>query len=253
MNRILELLRGVMICAAVAVPLSSADAAEDFVLMTGNEYPPFADQDLPEGGMATDIVRTAFKRMGFAPDIVFRPWKRGMVEALNGDYLATFPWAHSDEREKGFHFTQQLYSFHQYFFTNATSEISGSTAEDLQGARLCLPIGYTTATLEDWMSEGVITLVRPPTMPACFQMLASDRADVIRVNDLIGWSTVDSLFDDRSDFRVVDGGPVRTSTQFAMFSRKHPLTPEIMPKFEVELEKMKSDGTLFAIMENHLK
>ena len=238
---------------ALALTASAASGAEDVKLMTGNDYPPFADQGLPEGGMATDVVRTAFKRMGYAPDIVFRPWSRGMVEAQSGQYLATFPWAHSDEREGNFVFSDPLYQFNQYFFTNAGSDVSGTSEEDVTGKRLCLPIGYTTATLDDWIEREVIKMVRPPSLTACFQMLDSGRADLIRVNDIIGWSTVDAVFGDRSNFRVVDGGPVRVSVQYVLFSRNHPDTPDVSVRFNAELDKMNQDGTIFRIMENHLK
>lgn len=232
---------------------ASGAVADPLPLMTGNDYRPFSDQNLPEGGMATDIVRTAFTRMGHKTDIVFRPWKRGMVEAQSGRYLATFPWAHSDEREADFAFSEKLYSFNQYFFTRFSSGINGITEADVAGSKLCLPIGYTTATLDDWVKEGVIELIRPANLSNCFQMLASGRADLIRVNDIIGWSTVDKVFSDRTPFRIVDGGPVRVSVQYTLFSPKHPLTPTMLPAFNAELEAMKLDGTILKIMEKHLK
>lgn len=246
MNALRALLTGCVLTA-------TGVAADPLPLMTGNDYRPFSDQNLPEGGMATDIVRTAFTRMGHETDIVFRPWKRGMVEAQTGRYLATFPWAHSDEREEAFAFSNKLYSFNQYFFTRFSSGIKGVTKEDVAGSKLCLPIGYTTSTLDAWVSEGVIELIRPANLSNCFQMLASGRADLIRVNDIIGWSTVDKVFSDRTPFRIVDGGPVRVSVQYTLFSPKHPLTPTLLPAFNAELDAMKADGTILKIMEKHLK
>ncbi len=229
----------------------AAAASAQVTLLTGDDYAPFTDSNLPEGGMATEVVRTAFTRMGEPLDILFRPWERGMVETKAGKYLATFPWSYNDERNVDFAYSDSLYSFNQYFFTKAGSEMTDLEDATLQGKKVCLAISYTTAGLDDWVERGVIELVRPPEMPACFRMLQAGRVDLIRLNNVIAEATIKSEGLDRSNFSFIDT-PVRETVQRVMFSRVHPRTEELLPAFDAMLNEMKSDGTIDAIMARHL-
>ena len=227
-------------------------AAEGVTVLTGNDYPPFADETLPEGGLATEVVRRAFLQMSEPVEILFRPWERGMVETQAGKYLATFPWSYNAEREKTLAYSEPLYTFSQYFFTRAEAPFRGITEADLQGARLCLALSYNTSGLEQLVEAGVITLVRPQTLSNCFQMIAANRADVVRVNDRIGWTTVDNLGLERSAFRMIEE-PVRTSVQHVLFSRAHPETERLLAGFNAALEALKASGAIDEIMSKHLK
>lgn len=227
-------------------------AAQTLTVLSGNDYPPFADEALPEGGMATDIVRQAFARMEQPLDIDFRPWERGMVETQAGKYLATFPWSYNTEREKTLIYSEPLYAFNQYFFTRSDAPYNGTSDSDIQGARVCLALSYNTSGLDRLVDEGIVTLVRPQTLSACFRMIESNRADIIRVNDVIGWTTIESLFGKRDGFRMIDT-PARSSIQHVLFSRAHPDSERIVPAFNATLAEMKADGTLEAIMIKHLE
>ena len=240
------------ICIVVALFMQLPVVAHaDVTVLTGDDYAPFSDSKLPEGGMATEVVRTAFERMGEPMEILFRPWERGMVETKAGKYLATFPWSYNDERNKDFAYSESLYSFNQYFFTKAGSDMTDLEDATLQGKKVCLAISYTTSGLDDWVERGVIELVRPPEMPACFRMLQAGRVDLIRLNDVIAEATIQSEGLDRSNFTFIDT-PVRETVQRVMFSRVHPRTKDLLPAFDATLNEMKADGTIEKIMAKHL-
>lgn len=232
--------------------LMSSVTAQTVTVLSGNDYPPFADEALPEGGMATDIVRQTFARMGQPLTIAFRPWERGMVETQAGKFLATFPWSYNSEREKTLAYSEPLYEFNQYFFTRADAPYNGIEDADIQGARICLALSYNTSGLDRLIEDNVVTLVRPQTLSACFRMLGSGRADIIRVNDIIGWTTIDSLFGTREGFRMIET-PARSSIQHVLFSRAHAETARLLPAFNATLAEMKADGTLEAIVTKHLE
>ena len=227
-------------------------AAEGVTVLTGNDYPPFADETLPEGGLATDVVRRVFAQMAEPVEILFRPWERGMVETQAGKYLATFPWSYNAEREKTLAYSDPLYTFSQYYFTREDASFRGITEGDLQGARFCLALSYNTSGLDEMVEAGVITLVRPQTLSNCFQMIAAGRADVVRTNDRIAWTTIDNLGLDRGVFHMIED-PVRTSIQHVLFSRAHPETERLLAGFNATLEDMKASGAIDEIMAKHLK
>ncbi|WP_157752197.1 hypothetical protein [Shewanella benthica] len=58
-------------------------------LTTGDDYPPFTDRKLAQGGMATTLVLNAFEKSGyFVKEIEWLPWKRGYTLAQRGQYHA---------------------------------------------------------------------------------------------------------------------------------------------------------------------
>lgn len=235
-----------------AVFAPSRLAAQGVTVLTGNDYPPFADETLPEGGLATDVVRRAFDRMGQPLEILYRPWERGMVETQAGKYLATFPWSYNEERAQSLAYSEPLYTFSQYYFTQRDSGFRGISDADLAGARFCLALSYNTSGLDRLVEAGVITLVRPQTLSNCFQMIAAGRADVVRVNDRIAWQTIAKLGLDPELFHQIEE-PARTSVQHVLFSRAHPDSPRLLEAFNAALTEMKADGSIDDIMAKHLK
>jgi polar amino acid transport system substrate-binding protein len=84
------------------------------------EYPPFSGETLLNRGLATEIIETAFKELGWPYEIEFKPWERGYQETEEGLYFATFPYEPSGGREN-FTFSQPLYPVNYKFFVTADS------------------------------------------------------------------------------------------------------------------------------------
>ena len=72
-------------------------------LVTGNDFAPFTGEDLPQGGMLTELVLRSFKAMGLGYDVRFVPWKRGYDGVVAGKFLGTFPYVRTPEREQEFY------------------------------------------------------------------------------------------------------------------------------------------------------
>ena len=69
--------------------VSNAAHAEKAVTLSASTSPPYSDRQLPEQGLAMEIVSHVFKRAGYAPQIKFDTWPRamegvsvGLVDAL---------------------------------------------------------------------------------------------------------------------------------------------------------------------------
>ncbi len=225
--------------------------ADTFELVIGDDYPPFVDTNLPNYGLATDIVQTTFRHMGHDTKLVFKPWQRGFEDSADGKYLGTFPYSKNAEREKSFHYSIPLYRFRQFFFTQADNAFAPNTYEDLRDHKVCVPVGYSLTGFKDLLAEDAITLVRPPDIEFCFQMLAKGRVDVIRVIDIIGWAMIEKLFDHRKDFKINDD-PVRESIEHLIISRAHPNGEILVKEFDQALSELKKQGRVHQMIERHL-
>ncbi len=94
-----SLLRGLLAIVSLA---ALSVHAETLSVSTGNDYAPFADKNLPEGGMTAEIVKRAFAVMGDTADVAFVDWTKAYDDAKAGKYAATFPWFESAERKAAF-------------------------------------------------------------------------------------------------------------------------------------------------------
>jgi polar amino acid transport system substrate-binding protein len=81
------------IALALAYGLAMPAQAATLDIVTGNDFAPYADEKLPNGGFATDLVREVIKKIGTETNIRFLPWKRGYELTTSGETLATFPYA----------------------------------------------------------------------------------------------------------------------------------------------------------------
>jgi hypothetical protein len=101
-----------------------------------------------------------------------------------------------------------LYQFGQYFSARKDSPVTFDRDQDLQGLSICLPLDYDPVRLQEMVDEGIVTMDRPPDLESCFRMLDLGRTDLVRVNDIVGWTMIDRLFETRTAFRMINGSLV---------------------------------------------
>lgn len=149
-------------------------------LVTGNDFAPYSDEKLPDGGFATDIVLNVVKNMGATMPVRFLPWKRGYEQTVSGAYLATFPYVKTTERENQALFSEPLYYSTVQVWHLKENPIIYSDHNSLIGKTFCNPLGYfTTAAMRELITGKKINLQEPPNMEACLRFLALGRADFV--------------------------------------------------------------------------
>ncbi|MGB1236908.1 MAG: substrate-binding periplasmic protein [Pseudomonadales bacterium] len=65
------------------------------------EWPPYAGAQLPDQGLAVNVLRTALAERGITLEVDFMPWNRAVQRAKQGRYIGYFP-AWPEEVEPGF-------------------------------------------------------------------------------------------------------------------------------------------------------
>jgi polar amino acid transport system substrate-binding protein len=238
--------------ASVLALMTFPVAAEEFKLVTGNEYAPYTDQTLPEGGLATEIVKAAFAASGHTLKIDFLPWKRGYDLALAGDYDATFPYVTTEERQKGFVYSVPMVTLSQVLLSNPAAGISSADAAALKGKRICLPLGYSTIKpVQALVDAKEITRSELPDMKACMQHVANGRSDFLIIDKMSGTVAMKTAgIDEKTLNRVTLDST--TNTLHLMVGRNHKDGAKIVAAFNDGFEKLKSSGDLRKIIEKHI-
>lgn len=227
-------------------------SANPISLVTGNNYPPFTDEALPQRGMITEIVELAFKEMGYAPIIAFRPWKRGYEETKIGTFVATFPYIKTEERLQEFYYSHPINTVYTRIFVKEDSSIRN--LGDLKGRRICIPLGYgITKQFDDFLKEDAVEQEgNPIDLSACLRMIFLGRKDFLIINEISGWITIQNTFDTKKDFRTLDT-VFEEETHHLIIPKIYPDGSNVLLRFNRGLEKLKEEGILQEITDRHLK
>lgn len=158
-----------------------AAAAESVKFVTGNNYQPFSDENLPQGGMITAMVRAAYEKVpAEIESITFTDWKRGYRAVKQGEYTATFPYVETKKRKKDMLYSEKIYTTKTYAATNAKLPYEIDEIEDLHGLTYCTPKNYSPGSRIKAMERaGKVEAEHPYRMKDCLRMLRTERVDFI--------------------------------------------------------------------------
>lgn len=168
-------------------------------ILTGSEYPPYVDEGLPNGGFSVELVERALLNNGgevnYRVDVI-NDWGSHLEPLLSdGAYQLAFPWFQPDcsAREllgessvwrcDNLRFSEALHEVVVSFYASPAVADSITTAEDMQGMRICRPRGYFTHDLE---AIGLVPdnyeRVAAANPIDCFEQMAEGQVDIVTVN-----------------------------------------------------------------------
>lgn len=164
-----------------------AQTGTQFALVTGDDYPPFADSRLPGGGLAAILVQRVIRGMGATATLEVQPWRRGYEETLRGRFDATFPYVRTAERERDFLYSEPLIRLRQVVFMSTERPFAYRSPRDLQGRRVCVALGYAPpAEVQVMIEQRQVERVTPGSASTCPGMIVADRADFFVQDERIG-------------------------------------------------------------------
>ncbi|MGB7242112.1 MAG: transporter substrate-binding domain-containing protein [Sulfitobacter sp.] len=195
---------------AVAAP-ASQDSAEPIVLITGNDFPPFTDESLPSRGLFTELVETAAYRAAPQQSLNVKfvnDWDAHLETLLPAmAFSGSFPWSRPDCEQPATLSTgdknrcdNYLYSdpFYEivdgYFARNGSGYETATSHDELIGANICRPEGYSTGPLDQvGLREPEVKLVRPVNVSTCFEELFIGTVDIVAIDSQVAVETIAAL------------------------------------------------------------
>lgn len=233
------------------VPVLPQVEPTSITFVTGNEYPPFAGETLPQEGMLTEVVRTAFNAIGYDVNIEFWGWKYGLSATKEGKFTGVFPHVKNQERQADFYYSQPLYRVLTRAFVRQENAFTFNTLNDLQGLTVCRFEGASTHTLEPLVEKQLLVLRTPATLETCFNLLVREKVDVVVVEELVGRAVLDAV-------GLVD--EVRMLNKAIAIETLHLLLPKYTPEgrtllyeFDQALAHLKATGDFDRMVSRHLK
>lgn len=241
---------GFVICLAIAV--GSPAYGETLRFATGNDYKPFADESLPNGGLATEVIRAAFERVGQDVEIDVMPWPRVLQMASEGAYDGAFPYIKSEERLDSFRYSDAITVVDQVAFARKDDDISAATPAELSDGTFCYPAGYALYdSLSSRMAEGGLYRRKPKDMGTCFEALHSGDVDFVAAPRWQGWITATDVIGSPRGIKILDLVFDRIGNHLIV-AGDHPSAAYILKLFNEGLRRIEADGTYDRILERHL-
>lgn len=237
--------------------------------LTGGDYAPFTDEELPEGGMITEIIKVAMARGDAEQDFkvsFVNDWGAHLTELLpSGAYDAGFPWFLPDcsklelfsdatkSRCTDFDASEPLFEIAVGFYAKPGNAASNATTyDDLKGKRICRPDGWFTFDLEaQGLVEPAVSMMVATSQVECWRALEADEVDVVTFDALPAEADIATL-------KISDN--VKEIMPLAGVVSSHVFIPKTNPNSKAYLEKlnkglleMRADGTWFSIVSTRMR
>lgn len=252
--------------AAAVVAAQTPAGVSQVKLLTADDFAPFTDRGLPNGGLLADVVNVAMDSSETGPEYQtywVNDWAAHLQPLLTDNVLDMgYPWYRPDCENKpdqfrceNFHFSDPLFEVLILLFTDASRPVSFSSDADIPGKTLCRPAGYFTHDLEKndrlWVSGGKITLKQPDSVADCFDMLTSGEVDAVALNEFTGRAAIKSL-DLAGKVTVVDTRPLSIEGLHVVVPKSHPQAQEMLDIVNSGLRAMRDNGAYQRILDVHM-
>lgn len=240
-----------LIGATLLLLLGSIAQAETVNLVTGNDYAPYSDQQLPEGGMTTDIVRHAFAVSKVDVNLSWQPWARGFEETKATRFAGTFPYVKTDERARDFLYSEPIYVEKLRVFAKSGSGLYASNINTLKGKTICLPLGWSALPeLEAWIKSGALSQQQPKSISNCAQMVAAGRADFFVTDQYQGDAVIQS---EKVKGVVMSLGDIGGEALYLIAPKSAAGSKAMIETFNRGLAALKKSGEYEPIVLKHFK
>lgn len=225
---------------------AGAAQAQTIKFVTGNNYFPFSHQRMDGGGLATVYVRAVVEAMGITPEFEFMGWKEGYQAALVGQYVGTFPYIYSEERNDQFHYSDPIFSVRPYIFTTARKYGGVGALKSLNGATLCVPKGWAVdGDLQELLDEGKIKVLAGNSVVGCFKALRDGHVNAISIDRRLGTiaaRTVDKLY-----WYIAERMSDESNPHYLIVSRRVPNGRAWLDRFNETLNRLQTEGVMYEI------
>ena len=253
MQRMQALERTLAIGLAVTLSILTAgvshSAGAPVLKVTGSLWTPYIDDELPEGGLAADLVRSALTRAGYELEPTMETWSRAYKGAAVGVYdVVAAAWQNS-ERSVDLLFSEP-YLLNDIVLLARKGIVSDfESLSDLTGYRIGVVRGYAYDDAFD--NNGELNRISNNHLIQNLLLLRQGKIDLL-VGDK--WSIFHQISrfmpDDLDRFTLLARPIARRGLRLGVSRQNHD-AGQIIERFDAAMAEMKSDGSFQTIMERH--
>lgn len=234
--------------ALLLLSTHSAYPAPQPLHLVANYWEPYTGQDLPQQGLASEVVATTLRRAGYQVDITIMPWSRVLTTVYQhkADGVVAI-WSTSERRGKLLF--SDSYLSNQLFILHMPGRLENATEfRHLNGARIGIGRDYEYS--DEFLSQKNFQIEPVSRTIQNLLKLTRGRVDGVLEDKLIAQYQIQANVGTYHALRKIEfaAEPIMT---LPLYLGIHPQTPnaqQVIADFNLELARMHKDGTLGAIV-----
>ncbi|HEX8595629.1 MAG TPA: transporter substrate-binding domain-containing protein [Pseudomonas sp.] len=240
------LLRAVGLLGLLLVAQASAG---ERLRLVADAWPPFTDSALLNGGLATDLVRTALKRAGYETDYQQVPWARALNGVGEGRYDVLINAWYNEERTKLGLFSAEYLLNRVRFVKRCRSSVEYRELYQLYGRPIAVVRGYTYS--QEFDSDQMLEKVPVNNFSMAVRMVAAGRVDMALEDEFVA-----RFYLSREPRAVREAieflpKPLTENSLHILVSLKNLDHEKIVADFNREIAAMKADGSYDELFKQH--
>lgn len=239
------MLRAVLLAMLLAMYGGGAYAEETFRLMA-NTSPPYADAQLPDQGLALEMVKKIFAETEYTPEITIENWSRALEGTQVDVYDALAAVWYSKEREEDLLFSKPYLRSELIILKLRSNQGRYTSLDQLAGSRLGLRTDYAYGV--DFAAIPNLTLVHEDQLVPHLLNLLNGKVDFVIADQRTAAAELHKYFENKiTQFAVVDIALPPVERHVAA-SRDWPEAEDMIDEFNRALAARQKDGSLEAIV-----
>ena len=239
------MLRGIVLLLVAMMFCGGAQAEQAFRLMA-NTSPPYADAQLPNQGLALELVKSVFAQTDYAPEITIENWSRALEGTQVDVYDALAAAWYSKEREEDLLFSKPYLRSELLILKLRSNQGRYTSLDQLAGSRLGVRTDYAYGV--DFSAIPNLTLVEEDQLVPLLLNLLNGKVDFVIADQRSAAMELHEYFKDKiTQFAVVDI-PLPPVERHVAASRAWPEAENMIAEFNRALAAKQKDGSLEAII-----
>jgi polar amino acid transport system substrate-binding protein len=241
------MLRTVLLLALTLLTATTNAHADDPVKMMTNAWPPYVDRQLPEEGLAVELVTHIFSRAGYQVDNTIESWPRAMEGVRIGLYDVLGAAWHDDQREQEFIFSEPYLINELIIVKRRKMQGRFYSIGALENTRIGLSEDYAYGV--DFTEIPGVKIVYENHIIQNLMNLLNDKVDfVVGDRRVIALQLEQYLKDRRHEIEVI-GVSLPPRALYVAGSRSTERPARLIEEFNAALQEVKRDGSYQKIID----
>ncbi len=225
---------------------SNAVSAEQSVRLMASTSPPYVDAQLPEQGLALELVRHIYSRTGYTPDIKIERWSQAVEGTQIGVYDALAVAWYTEERNKDFIFSEPYLDGDLILVKALHDPRNYRGLQDLSGKRLGVQTDYGYG-IDFEQIQGLVLVQENHLIQNLLKLLQGKLDLVIGDRRTLKMQLHEYLSDRANQVQVVPMS-LPSRERHVAASREVAGSQDMIAAFNKALTEVKKDGSYDAII-----
>lgn len=217
--------------------------------MAGDAWAPYSDASLLNGGISTDLIRTALKRAGYATEYEQVPWARGMHGVSEGRYDILVNAWYSEGRTHIGQFSGEYLVNRLRFLKLKTSDIDYQSLDQLHPYPIAVVRGY--AYSPEFDADEQLKKVPVASFSTAVRMLQAGRVSLAVEDEYAAKVALSHESDELRNSVEFLPRSLSENSLHILVSLKNPEHEKIVAAFDQAIRDMKADGSYAQLLMQH--